>query len=69
MAAPHVTGRVALLLASGVLGAAPDAGRGAAAPDRHRARSRRPRAATAYYASGLLDAAAALRGTKTPPPA
>ena len=66
MAAPHVTGVIALLLASKVLGAHPttqqisqrltDTARdlGAPGPDR-------------YYAAGLVDAAAALRGTKTPP--
>lgn len=67
MAAPHVTGVIALLLASKVLGAAPsplaiqqrleDTARdlGPAGPDRH-------------YGAGLVDAAAALRGTKSPPP-
>jgi serine protease len=67
MAAPHVTGAVALLLASGVLGPHPttaavqqrlqDTARdlGAPGPDR-------------TYAAGLLDVAAALRGTRTPPP-
>ena len=65
MAAPHVTGVIALLLASKVLGAHPttaeiskrltDTARdlGAPGPDR-------------YYAGGLVDAAAALRGTRTP---
>jgi serine protease len=65
MAAPHVTGVIALLLASKVLGAHPttkqiakrltDTARdlGAPGPDR-------------YYANGLVDAAAALRGTKAP---
>jgi serine protease len=68
MAAPHVTGAVALLLASGALGPRPttaavqqrlkDTARDLGAPGRDR-----------VYASGLLDVAAALRGTKTPPPA
>jgi serine protease len=65
MAAPHVTGVIALLLASKVLGAHPttnqiakrltDTARdlGAPGPDR-------------YYSAGLVDAAAALRGTRTP---
>ena len=65
MAAPHVTGVVALLLASKVLGPHPttlqierrltDTARdlGVQGDDR-------------YYAAGLVDAAAALRGTKTP---
>ena len=64
MAAPHVTGVVALLLASKVLGARPDD------------RSRSPRRLTdtardlgapgpdRYYGAGLVDAAAALRGTR-----
>ena len=62
MAAPHVTGVVALLLAAGVLGPNPTPQQiarrltetardlGAPGPDR-------------YYAAGLVDAAAALRGT------
>jgi serine protease len=63
MAAPHVTGVIALLLASHVLGDHPttaaiqqrleDTARDLGAPGRDR-----------YYAGGLLDAAAALRGTK-----
>ena len=64
MAAPHVTGVVALLLAAKVLGPDPtteqiarrltDTARdlGTPGPDR-------------YYGAGLVDAAAALRGTKT----
>jgi serine protease len=64
MAAPHVTGVIALLLASKVLGEHPttkqiaqrltDTARdlGAPGPDR-------------YYAGGLVDASAALSGTKT----
>jgi serine protease len=64
MAAPHVTGVVALLLASKVLGPHPTTRQisrrlaetardlGTAGPDR-------------YYAAGLVDAAAALRGTRT----
>ena len=63
MAAPHVTGAIALLLASRVLGEHPttaaiqqrleDTARDLGAPGRDR-----------YYAAGLLDAAAALRGTR-----
>ena len=64
MAAPHVTGVVALLLASKVLGPNPTTEQvarrltatardlGAPGPDR-------------YYGAGLVDAAAALRGTPT----
>jgi serine protease len=64
MAAPHVTGVIALLLASKVLGPNPTTRQiarrltetardlGASGPDR-------------YYAGGLVDAAAALRGTRT----
>jgi serine protease len=64
MAAPHVTGVIALLLASKVLGPNPTTQQiarrltrtardlGAPGPDR-------------YYAGGLVDAAAALRGTRT----
>jgi serine protease len=64
MAAPHVTGVIALLLASKVLGPNPTTRQiarrltqtahdlGAPGPDR-------------YYAGGLVDAAAALRGTRT----
>jgi len=64
MAAPHVTGVIALLLASRVLGEHPttaaiqqrleDTARDLGAPGRDR-----------YYAAGLLDAAAALRGVKS----
>ncbi|MGZ6642503.1 MAG: S8 family serine peptidase [Solirubrobacteraceae bacterium] len=67
MAAPHVTGAIALLLAAHVLGAKPstaaiqqrleDTARDLGAPGRDR-----------YYGAGLVDAAAALRGTKSPPP-
>ena len=65
MAAPHVTGVVALLLASGVLGRHPTVRQvqqrldntardlGAPGPDHS-------------YGAGLIDAAAALRGTGTP---
>jgi len=65
MAAPHVTGVIALLLASKVLGEHPTTKQisqrltatardlGAPGPDR-------------YYAAGLVDATAALRGTPTP---
>jgi serine protease len=62
MAAPHVTGVIALLLATRALGERPttaaiqqrlkDTARDLGAPGHDR-----------YYASGLLDAAAALRGT------
>jgi serine protease len=64
MAAPHVTGVVALLLGAKVLGPDPTTQQiarrltetardlGAPGPDR-------------YYAAGLVDAAAAVRGTKT----
>jgi serine protease len=64
MAAPHVTGVIALMLASHVLGDHPttaaiqqrldDTARDLGAPGRDR-----------YYAAGLLDAAAALRGVKS----
>jgi serine protease len=64
MAAPHVTGVIALLLATHVLGDNPttaavqkrleDTARDLGSPGRDR-----------YYASGLLDAAAALRGIKS----
>jgi serine protease len=63
MAAPHVTGVIALLLATRAVGERPttaaiqqrlkDTARDLGSPGRDR-----------YYASGLLDAAAALRGTK-----
>ena len=64
MAAPHVTGVIALLLASKVLGRAPD--------DRSRSPQRLTDTARdlgapgpdRYYAAGLVDAAAALRGTR-----
>jgi serine protease len=64
MAAPHVTGVIALLLATHALGANPttaavqkrleDTARDLGSPGRDR-----------YYAGGLLDAAAALRGVKS----
>ncbi len=66
MAAPHVSGVIALMLAGKVLGAHPTTlaiqqrlaatarDLGAPGPDR-------------YYGAGLVDAAAALRGTKSPP--
>jgi serine protease len=64
MAAPHVTGVIALLLASHVLGDHPttaaiqqrleDTARDLGAPGRDR-----------YYAAGLLDAAAALTGVRS----
>ena len=63
MAAPHVTGAVALLLARGVLGPHPTTAAIAAAPDGHRARSRAA-GRDRDYAAGLVDAAAALRGTQ-----
>src|SRR5205807_2133203 len=68
MAAPHVTGVVALMLGAKVLGAHPTQGRvlkrlestardlGTPGPD-------------GYYGWGLVDAAAALTGTPSPPPA
>jgi serine protease len=66
MAAPHVTGVIALLLATKALGARPTTlrvqrrltatARTLGAPDDQR-----------YYGAGLLDAGAALRGTKSPP--
>jgi subtilisin family serine protease len=65
MAAPHVTGVIALLLASKVLGEHPttkqisqrltETARDLGAPGLDR-----------YYAAGLVDATAALRGTPTP---
>jgi serine protease len=66
MAAPHVTGVVALLLASGALGQSPTT---ATVQERLTATARQLGVADPrYYGAGLLDAAAALRGTKTPPP-
>ena len=64
MAAPHATAAVALLLGSGVLGAHPTP---AAIQDRLRrtASGLGPGAKARYYGAGLLDAAAALRGTPT----
>jgi serine protease len=66
MAAPHATAAVALLLSSGVLGAHPTPG-AIQARLRATARGLGPGAKPRYYGAGLLDAAAALRGTKTPP--
>lgn len=65
MAAPHVTGVIALMLGAGVLGADPTT---AAVQQRleETARDLGPTGRDRYYAAGLLDAAAALRGTKTP---
>jgi serine protease len=65
MAAPHVTGVIALILASGVLGAKPTT---AAVQQRLEDTARDLGAAgrDRYYAAGLVDAAAALRGTRTP---
>jgi serine protease len=67
MAAPHVTGVVALLLGAHVLGASP----GTAAVQRRLTSTARTLGTPAdgrFYGAGLLDAAAALRGTKTPVP-
>jgi serine protease len=64
MAAPHVTGVIALMLGSRVLGARPTT----AALQRRvqdTARDLGPAGRDRYYAAGLIDAAAALRGTKT----
>jgi serine protease len=65
MAAPHAAAVVAIVLGSGVLGGHPTPAklqqRLAAT-----ARSLGPGANSRYYGAGLLDAAAALRGTKTP---
>ena len=65
MAAPHATAAVALLLGAGVLGAHPTP---AAIQERLRttARDLGPGAKKRYYGAGLLDVAAALRGTRTP---
>ncbi len=65
MAAPHVTAIVALLLGAKALGAHPTPG------DVQRrltstARDLGPGARSRYYGAGLVDAAAALRGAKTP---
>jgi serine protease len=66
MAAPHASAMAALVLSSGVLGKDPT-------PARLQqrltatAQSLGPGANPRYYGAGLLDAAAALRGTKTPP--
>jgi serine protease len=65
MAAPHVTGVIALMLGSHVLGANPTT----AAIQRRledTARDLGPAGRDRYYAAGMVDAAAALRGTKTP---
>jgi serine protease len=64
MAAPHVTGVIALMLGSHVLGERPTT---AAVQKRleDTARDLGPAGRDRYYAAGLLDAAAALRGTKS----
>jgi serine protease len=65
MAAPHVTGVIALMLGNRVLGVHPTT---AAVQQRLQNTARdlgRP-GRDRYYAAGLVDAAAALRGTKTP---
>jgi serine protease len=66
MAAPHATAVVALLQSSGVLGSHPTP---TAIQNRMRATARPlgPGAKQRYYGAGLLDAAAALRGTQSPP--
>jgi serine protease len=63
MAAPHVTGVVALMLGSHVLGEHPST---AAVQQRleDTARDLGPPGRDRYYAAGLVDAAAALRGTR-----
>jgi serine protease len=68
MAAPHASAVVALVLGSGVLGAHPTP---AEIQERltTTARDLGPGASSRYYGAGLLDAAAALRGTKSPPAA
>jgi serine protease len=65
MAAPHVTGVIALMLGSRVLGVHPTT---AAIQQRlqNTARDLGRAGRDRYYAAGLVDAAAALRGTKTP---
>jgi serine protease len=65
MAAPHVTGVIALMLGSHVLGQHPTT---AAVQQRleDTARDLGPTGRDRYYAAGLVDAAAAMRGTKTP---
>ena len=65
MAAPHVTGVIALLLGAKVLGERPTT----AAVQKRLEDTAHDLGATGrdrYYASGLVDAAAALRGTKSP---
>jgi hypothetical protein len=68
MAAPHVTATVALLIGSGVLGAHPTP---LAIQRRLDATTRSLGGAGAarYVGAGLVDAAAALRGTRSPEPA
>jgi serine protease len=65
MAAPHVTGVIALMLGGHVLGDQPST---AAIQQRleDTARDLGPAGRDKYYAGGLIDAAAAMRGTKTP---
>ena len=64
MAAPHVTGVIALMLGSRVVGEQPTT---AAVQQRLQdtARDLGPAGRDRYYAAGLVDAAAALRGSKT----
>jgi serine protease len=66
MAAPHASAVAALVLASGVLGPHPTP---AKLQQRivSTAQSLGPGAPPRYYGAGLLDAAAALRGTQSPP--
>jgi serine protease len=67
MAAPHVTGAIALVLASKVLGPDPTT---AAIQQRleDTARDLGPPGPDRLYGAGLLDVAAALSGTRTPVP-
>ena len=67
MAAPHVTATVALVIASGVLGPHPSRWRSSGASPHHAQPRRRRRGA--LRGAGLVDAAAAIRGTRSPEPA
>ena len=57
MAAPHVAGTAALVIASGVLGAAPAPGAGRASGSKATARDLGAPGYDARYGGGLLDAA------------